>query len=310
VRDFPDYKTVSVDSLIPYARNSRTHSSEQVGQIAASIKEFGFLNPIIVDGDNGIIAGHGRVMAATLLKLEEVPTITLSGLSVSMQRQGVKDSICEDCGAESTVRKDTNPRFCKRCVSVRGGKSKKGRTSVETIGCKNCGKPVRKSLGYTYCSIACKKAGSHEPRVCKECGKTFEIYKSALRVGTNASGNFCSRQCYNKWMCKTSRVTGRGSRWKKIRDKAISRHPFCALCGTTHNLQVHHISPFRLTHDNSQENLIPLCTKHHKVVESITHDVEYAGSSPEDMTLIMGSMLKECQMATRMKLMEIIRATA
>ena len=49
---FPDYKTVSVDKLIPYARNSRTHSAEQVAQIAASIKEFGFLNPIIIDGDN------------------------------------------------------------------------------------------------------------------------------------------------------------------------------------------------------------------------------------------------------------------
>jgi len=75
VRDFPDYKTVSVDSLIPYASNSRTHSSDQVGQIAASIKEFGFLNPIIVDGDNGIIAGHGRVLAAQKLGLAELPVI-------------------------------------------------------------------------------------------------------------------------------------------------------------------------------------------------------------------------------------------
>ena len=54
---FPDYKTVSVSSLMPYARNSRTHSDAQVGQIAARIKEFGFLNPIIVDGESGIIAG-------------------------------------------------------------------------------------------------------------------------------------------------------------------------------------------------------------------------------------------------------------
>ena len=60
---FPAYKTQSVASLVPYARNSRTHSPQQVDKIAASIREFGFLNPIIVDGQNGIIAGHGRVLA-------------------------------------------------------------------------------------------------------------------------------------------------------------------------------------------------------------------------------------------------------
>lgn len=55
----------SVADLIPYARNSRTHSEAQVAKIAASIKEFGFLNPVIVDGENGIIAGHGRIMASS-----------------------------------------------------------------------------------------------------------------------------------------------------------------------------------------------------------------------------------------------------
>ena len=59
---FPAYKTVSVADLIPYARNSRTHSDAQVAKIAASIREFGFLNPVIVDGQNGIVAGHGRVL--------------------------------------------------------------------------------------------------------------------------------------------------------------------------------------------------------------------------------------------------------
>ena len=83
---FPDYKTVSVDKLIPYARNSRTHSAEQVAQIAASIKEFGFLNPIIIDGDNSIIAGHGRVMAAQKLGIRELPCIEASHLSDTQRR--------------------------------------------------------------------------------------------------------------------------------------------------------------------------------------------------------------------------------
>ena len=83
---FPDYKTVSVSSLIPYARNSRTHSDAQVGQIAASIKEFGFLNPIIVDGESGIIAGHGRVLAAQKLGLAELPVIEAGHLSDAQRR--------------------------------------------------------------------------------------------------------------------------------------------------------------------------------------------------------------------------------
>lgn len=72
--------------LIPYARNSRTHSDEQVAQVAASIREFGFTNPVLVDGDNGIIAGHGRVLAARKLGMEQVPTIKLDGLSDTQKR--------------------------------------------------------------------------------------------------------------------------------------------------------------------------------------------------------------------------------
>jgi len=86
MREFPAYKTVSVSSLIPYARNSRTHSGAQVGQIAASIKEFGFLNPIIVDGESGIIAGHGRVLAAQKLGLAELPVIEAGHLSDTQRR--------------------------------------------------------------------------------------------------------------------------------------------------------------------------------------------------------------------------------
>jgi len=86
MKKFPDYKTVSVSSLIPYARNSRTHSDAQVGQIAASIKEFGFLNPIIVDGESGIIAGHGRVLAAQKLGLAELPVIEAGHLSDTQRR--------------------------------------------------------------------------------------------------------------------------------------------------------------------------------------------------------------------------------
>lgn len=72
--------------LIPYARNTRTHSPEQVAQIAGSIREFGFTNPVLIDGENGIIAGHGRVMAASKLGLAKVPCIRLAHLTETQKR--------------------------------------------------------------------------------------------------------------------------------------------------------------------------------------------------------------------------------
>lgn len=83
-----DLKVVyrDVSELIPYARNARTHSDEQIERIAASIKEFGWTNPILIDGESVIIAGHGRVLAARKLGLEKVPTIELSGLTEAQKR--------------------------------------------------------------------------------------------------------------------------------------------------------------------------------------------------------------------------------
>jgi ParB-like chromosome segregation protein Spo0J len=75
-----------IDTLIPYARNARTHSEAQVALIAGSIREFGFTNPVLVDGANGIIAGHGRVAAARQLGLATVPVIELAHLTPA-QRQ-------------------------------------------------------------------------------------------------------------------------------------------------------------------------------------------------------------------------------
>jgi DNA modification methylase len=75
-----------VAALIPYAKNSRTHSDAQVAQIAGSIREFGFTNPVLIDGDNGIIAGHGRVMAARKLEITEVPCIELSHLTNAQRK--------------------------------------------------------------------------------------------------------------------------------------------------------------------------------------------------------------------------------
>jgi len=76
----------ALDSLIPYARNARTHSDAQVAQIAASIREFGFTSPVLVDSAGTIIAGHGRVMAARQLGLQTVPTICVGDWSDAQRR--------------------------------------------------------------------------------------------------------------------------------------------------------------------------------------------------------------------------------
>src|SRR6266436_5103399 len=89
-----------IEKLIPYARNPRTHSDAQVAQIAASIAEFGFNNPILVDTQSGIIAGHGRLLAARKLQLEQVPVIVLDHLSEAQKRAYilVDNKLAENAG--------------------------------------------------------------------------------------------------------------------------------------------------------------------------------------------------------------------
>ena len=79
-------ENIPVAQLIPYAKNARTHDDAQVAQIAASIREFGWTNPILIDGDKGLIAGHGRLMAARKLGMDTVPCIELSGMTDTQKR--------------------------------------------------------------------------------------------------------------------------------------------------------------------------------------------------------------------------------
>lgn len=94
-----------IDVLIPYARNSRTHSDAQVAQIAGSIREFGWTNPVLVDGENGIIAGHGRVLAARKLGMSEVPVIELAHMTESQKRAYViaDNKLAEQAGWDTEL---------------------------------------------------------------------------------------------------------------------------------------------------------------------------------------------------------------
>jgi len=84
--EFYDHKVINVADIIPYAMNSRTHSDEQIAQLAASIREFGFTNPLLVDDQNNLIAGHGRLLAARKLGLDEVPAVVVTGLDDRKRR--------------------------------------------------------------------------------------------------------------------------------------------------------------------------------------------------------------------------------
>jgi hypothetical protein len=75
-----------VSALIPYARNARTHSDAQVAQIAASVREWGWTNPVLIDAEGGLIAGHGRVLAARKLGIEDVPCMIATGWSDAQKK--------------------------------------------------------------------------------------------------------------------------------------------------------------------------------------------------------------------------------
>lgn len=81
-----DYKLIDVEKLIPYVNNSRTHTDEQIAKVMASIKEFGFLNPILITEDNVITAGHARLIAAQRLGLKQVPCIKENYLTPAQRK--------------------------------------------------------------------------------------------------------------------------------------------------------------------------------------------------------------------------------
>ena len=180
-----DYRPIA--SLIPYARNARTHSEAQVALIAGSIREFGFTNPVLVDGENGIIAGHGRVLAARKLGLASVPVIELGHLSEAQKRAYIlaDNRLAEQAGwdqraagarggrprassastsARSASRRPRSMRCCARPRPTRARRRPRSRPrfrfpsratsgSSGRIGCSAAAPPSRPT--WRGCSAAC-----------------------------------------------------------------------------------------------------------------------------------------------------------
>ncbi|WP_281249193.1 HNH endonuclease [Acuticoccus yangtzensis] len=168
--------------------------------------------------------------------------------------------------------------MCRPCASRLSAAARSGRPSAKPNYelCLHCRRVFVSSPSnhQRYCNRDCLRSAKSVERTCVTCGAGFRIPRSILSGRTNSSGRFCSRPCYERHLCRTTRTKGYGSRWTAIRREALRRTPFCASCGTTRHLQVHHIIPFRLTRDNSQTNLIPLCRACHKRVEVVFQDVE------------------------------------
>jgi DNA-directed RNA polymerase subunit RPC12/RpoP len=208
---------------------------------------------------------------------------TAAGTDFVVQRarprnRSTRKRACTECGKVEEVRSDNAATRCRACgwrsALMKGHGTRSAGLNRET--CQHCGTgfPAPPSSRQKYCCLACRRAAQSVKRTCATCGSAFRIPRSILSGRTNASGRFCSRPCYERHLCRTPRIGGRGSRWKTIRKEALRRTPLCAFCGSTRHLQVHHIIPVRLTRDNSPTKLIPLCRACHKRVETVFHDVE------------------------------------
>lgn len=257
---------------------------------------------------------HPRTaLTATVLK---GATEMATHRSTAKRNAWARTRVCVDCGKTESVRKDNPAVRCHPCAGrINNAKAIEViKARVKYLQCFNCGTDIpdrasqRTKSGERFCSVACRTAFTSIARTCKHCGSSFSVWRSKISGKTNASANFCSRPCYEKWLCRTDRVTGRGSQWRRIRKEAIRRNPFCAICGTRRNLQVHHIVPFRLSFDNSQENLIPLCRKHHRYIETIFCEIEDdIDGDWETAKMILGCSIRERQEATRMVLLALYR---
>lgn len=210
-----------------------------------------------------------------------------------------RERTCLDCGLVEHVRKDNQSERCRYCAARRNG-ANGGPILLPRlkIPCAHCGKNVertpaslaRRPAEKIYCSVTCKHSSQRDVRSCVECGKSFTVGKSRKAGGsTNSSGRFCKRSCYNTYLARTDHDPERGHHWKAIRAEALKLTPFCVSCGSTKRLQVHHIVPYRITKDNDQDNLVPLCPKDHKRAEYEVIALERAGVAPWVIKLLIGS---------------------
>lgn len=226
-----------------------------------------------------------------------------------------RSRICTDCGTIEKVRQDNKATRCARCsnsLSLSKARSiRYSRTPANTVQCKTCGcvfhrVPSQKAI---YCSRMCRKEDKTSVRICLQCQSAFRVNRSVTFKTSNSRGNFCCRPCYNAFLHTGAGRFDRGPGWRTARLQAIKLNPFCALCGTTKNLHVHHIVPYRISRSSALENLIPLCRRDHKRVEHFFLQLEpfEKGMTPEMRLWHRRYSLVEQQTITRFRLSNLIK---
>ena len=191
-------------------------------------------------------------------------------------------------------------KYCSdKCAGITRINPRIGKVKVE---CAYCGKQmqiyasaVRKR---NYCNKECRDkqyAKVRESRTCLQCGKSFTVLTSVIEK-SNASGRFCSTTCYWESMKKPhAKYPG----FRKAKKQFFAGKQFCAICGTTKNIQIHHIIPNRLTQDQRKINLLPLCPKHHNRIERFTETIHrlFEGRHEEELWYL-NNIFRACQLET------------
>ncbi len=221
---------------------------------------------------------------------------------------------CINCGKSENIRADNASERCDHCSRAaslaKGRKIRYAITPKCMADCPQCGKtfaPGGKANPAQFCSMACFREAKGVERQCGQCSKMFRIRRSILDGRTNASGNFCSLPCYHASMRVEGKLFDRGDDWRRIRREALRLNPFCAFCGRLLHLHVHHLIPYRLTKDNRQINLAPLCRKHHIQFERISLSLLDTSLSHDEILWFLRYDINTAQLMTRHIIASIIK---
>lgn len=225
----------------------------------------------------------------------------------------VRERVCVDCARVDVIRKDSGAIRCGRCASeiarLKGLKVLQARKlSASCVHCRESfytTRSIQNSGNGRYCSRQCRREALNINRSCETCGGAFRVFRSLLSGKSNSAGRFCSKACYTEFLCKPESKGPRGSQWDVTRRKIRERNPACALCGTPVKLDVHHIIPFRLTRDNSIENLVPLCRKHHRKIEARFLRTESLQPNLRDSLHEWNLILEDRRLSQREKLLAV-----
>ncbi len=156
--------------------------------------------------------------------------------------------------------------------------------NAHKVTCAGCGVlfPRAKSgvAKESYCTPECWMKARSIERTCKQCGSTFKVWRSVVAGPTNGSGNFCSRPCYEVWLLAGAAEKPHYIQMKGARRHAVVLGQVCRRCGTSADLDIHHVIPRRIGGLDHTDNLIPLCKSCHKIVECFTCDLIIKGTQP------------------------------